>query len=312
MSILPSELDPTHVEAIRRFNRFYSRTIGFLEETLSASAYTLTEARVLFELGQVDETSAVQIAQDLRLDPAYLARILKSFREKDIIEATADEQDGRRRVLRLTRKGEAELTGLQKGTNSQIEKLVERLNSGERDRLVRAMGEVEALLADEAEGTPAFTIRAHRVGDVGWSIQRQALLYEREFGWNIGFEGLVAEIGGRFIQNFDTRRDRCWVAERRGEPVGIVYLVGESDTVGKLRMLHVEQEARGLGVGRALVETCIEGAREAGYEKLVLWTNDILVSARRIYQSAGFTLTSEEKHTSFGKDLVGQYWELKL
>lgn len=311
MYIVASDQDAEHVEAVRRFNRFYTRQIGFLEETLSESPYTLTEARVLFELGQSHETSATRIAQDLRLDPAYLARILKKFRGRAIVEAEADGDDGRRRVLRLTDKGLRELAGLQRGTNGQIERLLEPIGAVERDRLVQAMVAIERLLGEETP-EPAFTIRPHRVGDVGWSIERQALLYEREYGWDIGFEGLVAEIGGRFINNFDAAREACFVAERQGERVGIVYLVRESDEVGKLRMLHVEPHARGLGVGRALVERCIEAARDAGYRKLVLWTNDILVSARRIYQAAGFTLASEEKHTSFGKDLVGQYWELEL
>jgi DNA-binding MarR family transcriptional regulator/N-acetylglutamate synthase-like GNAT family acetyltransferase len=311
MNILPSTLDESHVAAIRKFNRFYSRTIGFLAETLSASPYTLTEARVLFELGQQDETTAVQISQELRLDPAYLARILKIFREKGLLDASADEQDARRRVLRLTKKGTDELMGLQRGTNAQIERLIGGLRPGERDRLVQAMGMIETLLGEEP-GEAGFTIRPHRVGDVGWIVHRQAVLYEEEYGWDIGFEGLIAEIGGRFIQDFDAGSDRCWIAERRGAVVGSVFLVRESEEVGKLRLLYVEPDARGLGIGRALVEECIAGARAAGYGKLVLWTNDVLVSARRIYQAAGFTLASEERHHSFGKNLVGQYWEMGL
>lgn len=311
MNILPSTEDEQHVDAVRRFNRFYTRTIGFLEETLSQSVYTLSEARVLFELGQEAETTAARVAEDLRLDAAYLARILRRFREGGLVEAGTDGKDARRRPLRLTDKGLAELTTLQKGTKAQIECLISHLRIGDRDRLVDAMATIETLLGERG-GDTAFIVRPHDVGDVGWSIQRQALLYAREYGWDIGFEGLVAEIGGRFIRDFDERRDRCWIAERYGRPVGVVYLVGESDTVGKLRMLHVEPEARGLGIGRALVDTCVAGAREAGYEKLVLWTNDVLASARRIYQAAGFTLVGEEKHHSFGKDLVGQYWELAL
>lgn len=311
MTILPSAVDAQHVEAIRRFNRFYTRTTGFLEETLSQSPYTLSEARVLFEFGQRAETTAARIADDLTLDPAYLARILRRFREAGLVEAGTDGRDGRRRPLKLTKKGRSELTGLQEGTNTQIESLIAHLRPAERDRLAEAMGTVEALLGGEA-GDAGFAIRPHRVGDVGWSIQRQALLYEREYGWDIGFEGLVAEIGGRFIRDFDARHEGCWIAERHGQPVGVVYLVRESATVGKLRMLHVEPAARGLGIGRALVGACIEAARAAGYAKLVLWTNDILASARRIYQAEGFTLVSEETHHSFGKDLVGQYWELDL
>lgn len=311
MNILPSTKDAPHVEAVRRFNRFYTRTTGFLEETLSDSPYTLTEARVLFELGQEEEATAARIAQDLRLDPAYLARILRRFREAGLIDTDADREDKRRRRLRLTKKGHAELTELQKGTNGQIERLIEHLRPAERDRLVEAMAAIEAML-EPPSAEEGFTIRPHRVGDIGWVIHRQAVLYEREYGWDIGFEGLVAEIGAQFIRDFDAARDRCWIAERRGAVVGAVFLVRESDEIGKLRMLYVEPEARGLGIGRRLVDECIAGARAAGYRKLVLWTNDVLVSARRIYQAAGFVLVSEEKHHSFGKDLVGQYWELVL
>lgn len=311
MNILPSTVDESHVAAIRRFNRFYSRTIGFLEETLSASAFTLTEARVLFDLGQQDETTAALIAQELRLDPAYLARILKNFREKGFLEVSADERDARRRKLGLTDAGMAELMRLQRGTNAQIERLIGGLRPGERDRLMQAMDAIEALLGEE-QGEEGFSIRQHRVGDIGWIIHRQAVLYEQEYGWDIGFEGLIAEIGGRFIQEFDAARDRCWVAERHDAVVGSIFLVREDDKTGKLRLLYVEPDARGLGIGRRLVEECVAGARSAGYEKLVLWTNDVLVSARRIYQGAGFTLANEERHHSFGKDLVGQYWELAL
>ncbi len=311
MNILPSRLDARHVEAIRRFNRFYSRKIGFLEETLSESPYTLAEARVLFELGQQDGAGASEIAGELSLDPAYLARILRRFREAGLVRAVSDDADGRRRHLSLTDKGLAELTGLQTGTNRQIERLIEGLRPGERDLLAEAMGTVEALLGEDGRGRNVV-IRPHRVGDIGWSIRQQALLYQREYGWDIGFEGMVAEIGAHFIRNFDPPREGCWVAELAGRPVGAVFLVAESDKVGKLRMLHVEPEARGLGIGRALVDECIGAARAAGFGKLVLWTNDVLASARKIYQAAGFRLTSEEKHHSFGKDLVGQYWELDL
>lgn len=312
MTIIPSVHDERHVEAVRRFNRFYTRTTGFLEETLSQSPFTLTEARVLFDLGQNGRSTAARMAEDLALDPAYLARILKRFRASGIVSMAMDTEDGRRRQLTLTDKGLEQLARLQQGTNRQIERLIDDLSASQRDRLASAMRTIETLLGPRASDGHTLTLRPHRVGDIGWIVHRQAVLYAWEYGWDIGFEALVAGIGGDFIDNFKEGRDGCWVAEVSGEIVGAVFLVGESETVGKLRMLYVEPDARGMGIGRKLVEECIAGARAAGYEKLVLWTNDILASARRIYQAAGFTLVSEESHHSFGKDLVGQYWQLEL
>jgi DNA-binding MarR family transcriptional regulator/GNAT superfamily N-acetyltransferase len=325
------------VGLIRNFNRFYTRTVGLLEETLSQSAFTLTEARVIFEIGhrahggfapdiagergflartfQINVGAvASDIARDLRLDPAYLTRILKKFAAANLVEMSADPADGRRRMLSLTRQGRAALAGLQAAADRDIGRLVEPLPDASLPDLAGALRKVTSLLAQEVPHKRQTVLRPHRSGDIGWVVQRQSLLYTREFGWTMEFEALVAEIGAKFLRNFLEGRDYCWIAELDGEPVGAIFLVhDESDPDrARLRMLHVEASARGRGVGSMLVEACIDKARAFGYRRLELWTNDILHEARRIYERAGFRLLAEEPHHSFGKDLVGQTWELQL
>jgi DNA-binding MarR family transcriptional regulator/GNAT superfamily N-acetyltransferase len=324
----------TLVAEIRHFNRFYTRTIGLLEETLNRSAFTLTEARVLFEIGHrssalesgitgersfLAETfhldvgpAASEIARDLRLDPAYLTRILRKFVAAGLTEARADPADGRRRILSLTKAGAEALAGLQAAADDDVARLIGDLPSERLPELEKAVRTMTELLGGAASETPQIRLRPHRVGDIGWVVERQARLYAEEYGWNIEFEALVAEIGADFIRNFQAGRDFCWIAEKNGQPVGAVFLVHQDETTAKLRLLHVETEARGFGIGARLVDECVRRARESGYKRLVLWTNDVLVAARRVYQRAGFKLVSEERHHSFGKDLVGQSWGLVL
>jgi DNA-binding MarR family transcriptional regulator/GNAT superfamily N-acetyltransferase len=303
-------LDDT-IEAVRAFNRDYTRRIGLLDETLTGSGYTLAEARVLFELG-VPGRIARDIAADLRLDPAYLARILDRFARKGLVARGRSATDGRARDLSLTPAGVAERERLQGLSRGQLAAMLGGLAPRSRARLVAAMAEVSSLL-DGAAASREPLIRPHRIGDIGMVVSRQAALYAEEHGWDIGFEGLLAEIGAAFIRDFRPGRDFCWIAEHDGAIAGSVFLVHtDDDAVGKLRMLYVEPAARGLGLGSALVGTCIAQARAIGCRKLVLWTNDILVSARRIYEAAGFRLVGEDRHRSFGKDLVGQNWELEL
>jgi DNA-binding MarR family transcriptional regulator/GNAT superfamily N-acetyltransferase len=304
-----AELGDT-IGAVRAFNRDYTRRIGLLDETLTGSGYTLAEARVLFELGTHDRI-ARDIAADLRLDPAYLARILDRFVSKGLLARRRAGRDGRMRALLLTAAGEAERERLQALTRGQLSTMLSGLGPASRGRLVSAMSSVTALLDGHAAAAPV--IRPHRVGDLGIVISRQAALYADEHGWDIGFEGLLAEICAAFVRDFRPGRDFCWIAEHHGSIAGSVFLVHtDDDSVGKLRMLYVEPSARGFGLGSLLVETCIAQARACGHAKLVLWTNDILVSARRIYEAAGFRLVAEDRHRSFGKDLVGQTWELDL
>ncbi len=331
-------MDRTELVAqIRNFNRFYTRTVGLLEERLSQSAFTLTEARVIFEIGHRAHGSlapdiagergflartfqinvgavASDIARDLRLDPAYLTRILKKFAAASLVEFDADPADGRRRMLSLTRQGRAALAGLQAAADRDIGRLVEDLPENAVPELAGALRTVTRLLGQASPAAPQVCLRQHRPGDIGWVVQRQASLYTSEFGWNIEFEAMVAEIGARFIREYVEGRDFCWIAELDDEPVGAVFLVHDDrdPACARLRMLHVEATARGSGVGSLLVATCIEQARASGYKRLMLWTNDILHAARHIYERNGFRLVGEERHHSFGHDLVGQTWQLEL
>ncbi|RUV07359.1 MarR family transcriptional regulator [Mesorhizobium sp. M7A.T.Ca.TU.009.01.3.1] len=322
------------VADVRRFNRFYTRTVGLLDETLTQSAFTLTEARVLFELGHRSNPASAEIAgergflagafrlengpaaseisRQLRVDAAYLTRILRKFAGQGLTEARTDPADRRRRVLSLTSRGEAALARLQAAADRDTARLIESVPDDRLHELRSALRKAGELLGDPTSDSSEVTLRPHRVGDVGWVVQRQAQLYAEEYGWTIEFEAMLAEIGADFIRNFVPGRDFCWIAERGGEPVGAVFLVHQDDEVAKLRMLHVEASARGLGIGKRLVAECVNQARACGYTKLVLWTNDILVAARAIYERAGFRLVSQEHHHSFGKDLTGQTWERDL
>jgi DNA-binding MarR family transcriptional regulator/GNAT superfamily N-acetyltransferase len=320
------------VADIRRFNRFYTRTIGVLDETFEHSPYTLAEARVLFELGhRVQPAGAVsgeraflarafhltggpaasEIAAELRLDPAYLARILRKFAAAGLTEVRSDPADGRRRILSLTTAGAEALARLQAATDRDTAELVAPLSDHNRRELAAAMRRITALLGGQA-AKPGMTLRPHAIGDIGWVIERQSRLYADEYGWNGEYEALVSEIGAAFIRNFKLGKEFCWIAELDAERAGAVFLVRRSDEEAQLRLLHVERSARGHGIGSKLVAECVATARNVGYRRMVLWTNDVLTDARRLYERAGFTLESEDKHHSFGKDLTGQYWALNL
>ncbi|MCP9230475.1 helix-turn-helix domain-containing GNAT family N-acetyltransferase [Mesorhizobium sp. LMG 17147] len=300
------------IDAVRAFNRFYTRQIGLLEEGLLKSDFSLTEARVLYELAHRDGLTATDLGRDLGLDAGYLSRLLKKFEERDLVERATIEADARRSSIALTKAGRQAFAPLNQGSHEQVATLLERLSAAEQDRLVRAMQTVQRLLGGSAEPKIPYMLRSLQVGDIGWIIHRQGLLYAQEYGWDETYEALVAEILGAFVKSFDPKWEHSWIAEREGEVVGSVFVVHQSDAVAKLRLLYVEPSARGLGIGRRLVEECIGFARTKGYRTLTLWTNDVLTSARRIYEAAGFKLTDEERHHSFGKDLVGQNWNLEL
>ena len=308
-SILSSE---ARIAAVRRFTRFYTRRIGVLREGLHDSPFSLTAARVLYELANRDAPTAGELARDLDLDPGYLSRILRAFAQRGLIGRRQSKQDGRQTHLSLTAAGRKAFAPLDRGSHDEVASLMAPLDDDAQARLVGAMHIVEQLLDGRAAAEPAYALRPHRAGDMGWVVSRHGALYTQEYGWNLEFEALVAEIVAAFIRNFDERRERCWIAEVAGEPVGSVFLVKQTDEIGKLRLLLVDPRARGLGIGARLVDECIQFARDAGYRTLTLWTNDILVAARRIYEKAGFRLVEEEKHHSFGHDLVGQNWDLKL
>jgi DNA-binding MarR family transcriptional regulator/N-acetylglutamate synthase-like GNAT family acetyltransferase len=297
---------------VGRFNRFWTRQIGVLREGYLESPFSLTAVRVLYELAHREETTASELGEELRLDAGYLSRILRGFEEHGLIYKRPSGVDGRRRLLWLTERGREAFALLDARSRSEIGAMLDDMSIEEQERLVGAMKTVEGLLSVRPEPAVSYLLRPHRPGDMGWVVHRHGVLYAREYGWDESFEALVAEIVARFIQQYDPRLERCWIAERDGEIVGCVFLVRESQEMAKLRLLLVEPEARGLGIGSRLVEECIRFARQAGYLKITLWTNDVLSSARSIYEGMGFRLVHEERHHGFGHDLVGQTWEVML
>lgn len=302
------------VDSFRGFNRFYTRFLGLLDEELVKSGFSLSEARVMFELAQRTESGATEISNELSLDAGYLSRILRKLEDAGLLHRSPLPSDARYAVLRLSRKGKAafeELNGLSSG---QAAAILERLTPANRGDLLESMRRIERVLSPQAEGTPAFVLRQHRAGDMGWVVQRQSILYADEYGWNSEYEALAARIVADFLDHFDPARERCWIAERNGEPLGCVFLVRhpEEQATARLRLLHVERAARGMGLGKALVAECLRFARLAGHEKVTLWTQSILHAAHKIYQDVGFRLVLEQPHHSFGKDLIGQIWELDL
>ncbi|RUX07438.1 GNAT family N-acetyltransferase [Mesorhizobium sp. M00.F.Ca.ET.151.01.1.1] len=300
------------IDAVRAFNRFYTRQIGVLDEGWLKSTFSLTEARVLYELAHRDGLVASDLVRDLGLDPGYVSRLLKKFEERGLVEREATEADARRASIALTPAGREAFAPLNQDSHDQVRALLDRLAPVDQDRLVKAMRIVQDLLGDRPEPRVPYILRPLEVGDIGWVTRRQGMLYAQDYGWDETYEALVAEILGEFVKKFDPKWERGWIAEREGEVVGSVFVVRKSDQVAKLRLLYVEPSARGLGIGKRLVEECIGFARARGYKTLTLWTNDILTAARHIYQAAGFKLTEEEPHHSFGKDLVGQNWDLEL
>lgn len=300
--------------AVRRFNRFYMRTIGALQEGLLDSPYALTEARVLYELAAREQTTAKEIAGELNLDAGYLSRILRKFEESGLLKRATSPEDARQALLKLTKRGRAAFAGLNDRAEQEARKILENLPPVKRSELIRSMQTVEGILANQDQSRATFVLRQHRPGDMGWVVERHGALYAREYGWDERFEALVARIVADFIIDYDPKRERCWIAERDGDPLGCIFLVKHPEEIktAKLRLLLVEPSARGLGLGKALVNECVNFARTAGYKKVTLWTQSILVAAHRLYQQAGFRLVNEDPHHSFGKELVGQTWDLEL
>jgi len=299
------------IGAIRRFNRFYTRRIGVLQEGVLDGPFSATEARVLYELAHRDDTTATDLGRDLGLDAGYLSRMLRGFETRGLVEKRRSVQDGRQSHLALTEAGRIAFAPLDERSSAEVAAMLATLGTQSQARLSSAMAEIEAILNPPADAAP-YRLRAHAPGDIGWVVERHGALYAREFGLDQSFEALVAEIGAKFIREFDPARERAWIAERGGERIGSVFLVRQSDQIAKLRLLLVEPSARGLGLGRRLTDECIRFARDCGYTKITLWTNDILTAARGIYDRAGFRLISSEPHHSFGQDLVGENWEMAL
>jgi DNA-binding MarR family transcriptional regulator/GNAT superfamily N-acetyltransferase len=300
------------ISAIRAFNRFYTRKLGVLDQHLLKSPFSLSEARVLYELAHRENAAAKEIGIELGLDAGYLSRIVQKLDEEGLITRKPLASDRRQARLGLTAKGRQASARLERSSHAEIAAMLGRLDDGERARIVHAMRSIENALEPPAQKPAGFLLRSHRPGDIGWIVSRHGAIYAQEYGWDITFEALAAEITAQFIRSYDPWREHCWIAEIGGEPVGSIFVVKASHQVAKLRLLLVEKKARGLGVGRALTEQCLRFAREAGYSSMTLWTQSILVAARGIYQRAGFERIKEEKHHSFGVDLVGETWERAL
>jgi DNA-binding MarR family transcriptional regulator/N-acetylglutamate synthase-like GNAT family acetyltransferase len=309
---MPKEDPRTRIDAIRRFNRFFTRRIGVLREGLLHTPYSLTEARILFEIANHDDLTASDLSRELGLDPGYLSRILAGLERRDLIEKTPSESDARRRLLTLTSEGRDAFSLLDARSREEVAEMLGELCEEEQRRLLEAMRTIERILDKGFKYSEPFILRTHEPGDMGWVVHRHGMLYAREYGWDERFEALVARIIADFINNLDPDRERCWIAEMEGERVGCVFVVKASDDVAKLRLLLVEPKARGLGLGSRLVKECIRFARSRGYKSLTLWTNSVLDAARHIYEEQGFVLVEEEEHHSFGKGLVGQNWKLAL
>lgn len=301
----------TGTDVIRAFNRFYTRRIGVLDG-MASSPFSLAEARVLYELAHRAQCTATDIRKELGLDAGYMSRILRNFERQKLVTRERSNSDERQRFLSLTARGRKAFAPLDERSNRDVAGMIETLSSTERQEVVGAVQTLHYLLGDKSEPRTAYLLRQHEPGDMGWIVYRQTLLYAEEYGWDGTYEALAAEIVAQFIQNYDAKRERAWVAERNGKRVGAVFVVRESDEIAKLRLLHVEAEARGLGIGKRLVEECIRFAKRAGYRKMTLWTQSILHAARHIYKQAGFQIVGEQKHHSFGKDLTAETWEIDL
>ncbi|OZI33941.1 MarR family transcriptional regulator [Bordetella genomosp. 10] len=293
----------SRADAVRRFNRFYTRQIGVLHEHLLDSEFSLTEVRILYELAHRPSLASTDLCHELGLNAGYVSRVISRFERKGLIAKTRSPADARVARLELTDAGREMFAPLNEGARREVMAMLERLPEAAQQSLIDAMARIQAVLG---EPSASYLLRGPQAGDMGWIIHRQAVLYAQEYGWNNEYEALVAEITARFVREFDPACERCWIAEKDGQVVGSVFIVRQDETTAKLRLLYVDPCARGLGIGGRLVEECLRFARQAGYRKMVLWTNSVLTAARRIYDKAGFRLVEEAPHHSFGQDLVGQ------
>lgn len=301
-----------NVAAVRRFNRFYTARIGVLQAAWLDSPFSLTQARVLYEISVRNGATATDIARELGLDAGYLSRILRRFQKLGLIRRQTSPDDGRQSFLSLTGRGRKAYAPLEAQAKHQVGSMLRRLPAPQQDELVSALRTAEALLSDKPKAPGEVVLRAPKPGDLGWVVARHAILYEREYGWGENFEGLCAQIVADMTTRFDPRWDRFWIAELDGRNAGSVFLVKDSEGVARLRLLLVEPSARGLGIGKKLTDECVRFARERGYKRITLWTHSVLTAARHIYEQAGFRLTSSEKKRSFGQDVVSEHWDLVL
>jgi DNA-binding MarR family transcriptional regulator/GNAT superfamily N-acetyltransferase len=309
---VPALHDAERVAAVRRFNRFYTQHLGVLQDSWLDSPFSLTEARVLYEIKARDHATASDIGRDLGLDAGYLSRILRGFHKNGLIRKDVAPDDGRQSLLSITARGRKVFAPLESRTERQVGAVLGKLDPPGQDHLVSAMRVIESMIASGPKTEGEIILRQHRPGDLGWVVARHAELYAREYGWAENFEGICAQIVADFVGKLDPKRERCWIAEMDGQNVGCVFLVKDSETIARLRLLLVDPIARGRGLGTRLTDECVRFAREAGYRGITLWTHSILTAARHIYEQAGFRLTSSEKRKSFGKNVVSEYWNLKF
>ena len=301
------------IAAVRAFNRAYTKKLGVLDQHLLKSPYSLSEARVMYELAHRDEMTATEIGGELGLDPGYLSRIVQGFEDDGLISREALASDRRHFRLALTTKGRQAFARLDRSSHDEVAAMLSELTVADRKRLTEAMETIERLLGlSRAVPSRPAILRDPRPGDMGYVVQSHGALYAGEYGFDATFEALVAEIVAKFITSFDAARERCWIADIDGDAVGSVFLVRHSADVAKLRLLRVDPAGRGQGIGQRLVAECISFARACGYRKITLWTQSILLAARKIYQDAGFKLVASEPHRSFGQDLIGETWEREL
>ncbi len=306
------------VAAVRRFSRFYTRRLGILQDSFLQTSYSLAEARVLYELAHRVKPTATEVADALGLDRGYLSRILRGFIERDLVYKTSSRDDARQNLLSLTTRGRVAFASIDKRSQDDVAAILKAMPRPDQERVVAAMGAIERLIdgahgaGDERAAPPPFVLRPPRTGEMGWVVERHAVLYAQEYGWGAKFEGLCAEIVAQMIAHYDPARDRFIIADLDGAPVGSAFVVKDSDTVARLRLLLVEPTARGLGIGKRLVDECLTFARAAGYKQMTLWTHSVLVAARRIYQAAGFRLVAQKAHADWDVPVVGETWEREL
>ena len=312
MPVMPDPVFEQRVGAVRRFSRFYTREIGLLHAAWLNSPFSLTQARVLYELSRRAACTASELASELGLDHGYLSRILRGFADDGLIDRERSKDDGRQVVLSLTIKGRKAFAPIDARSQHDAGALLSKVAAQDQLRVVSAMSTIEGLVGRQDAQPQSYLLRAHRAGDMGWVVARHGTLYPAEYGWDNRIEALTAEIVAAFLKNFDSAREKCWIAEIDGQPVGSVFLVRDKDDVARLRLLIVDPQARGLGIGKTLVDECIRFAREAGYRKITLWTHGVLKAARAIYLQAGFKLVEQWVHDDFGKPEPAETWELKL
>lgn len=300
------------IAVVRRFNRFLTRNIGVLREGLLHSPYSLTEARIIYEIANQGNVIAADLSKELGLDPGYLSRMLDRLEQQGLIEKVPSQSDGRQRLIHLTTEGEKAFSLLNSRSKEEVSEMLNNLSEQEQNRLIQSMNTIEHLLGEGLKYSEPYFLRQHEPGDMGWVVHMHGRLYAEEYGWDEHFEALVAQICSDFINKFNPDKERCWIAEMDGQIVGSVFVVQGSQEVAKIRLLLVDPRARGLGLGTRLVDESIRFARRKGYKKLALWTNSVLIAARKIYKNAGFELVEQEPHHSFGQDLIGENWEISL